>query len=43
VGVRRPVLAVALVEHVDSRRRLVRIRGTKGQIERLPEQLPLAI
>ena len=43
LGVRRPVLAAALVEHVDSRRRLVRVRGTKGQIERLPEQLPLAI
>ena len=43
VGVRRPVVATALVEEVDSRRRLVRVRGTKGQIESLPEHLPLAI
>lgn len=43
VGVRRPVLSTALVEEVDPRRRLIRVRGTKGQIENLPEHLPLAI
>jgi hypothetical protein len=43
VRVRRPVIAVALVEEVDSGERLVRVRGTKGQIESLPEHLPLAI
>lgn len=43
LGVRRPVLPTALVEEVDPRRRLIRVRGTKGQIENLPEHLPLAI
>jgi hypothetical protein len=43
VRVRRPVIAVGLVEEVDSGQRLVRVRGTKGQIESLPEHLPLAI
>jgi hypothetical protein len=43
VRVRRPVLATALVEEVDSRRRLVRVGATKRQIESLPEHLPLAI
>jgi hypothetical protein len=41
--VRRPVVATALVGEVDSRRRVVRVHGTKGQIEGLPEHLPLAI
>ena len=40
---RRPVLATALVERVDSRRRLIRVRGTRGQIQSLPEHLPLAV
>lgn len=43
LGVRRPVLATALVEEVDPRRRVIRVHGTKGQIENLPEHLPLAI
>ena len=43
VGVRHPVLATALVEEVDSRRRLIRVRGSKEQIQNLPEHLPLAI
>jgi hypothetical protein len=43
VGVRRPVIAAVLVEKVDWRRRLIRVRGTKEQIESLPEHLPLAI
>lgn len=41
--VRRPVVATALVGEVDPCRRRVRVHGTKGQIERLPEHLPLAI
>jgi len=41
--VRHPVVATALVGEVDPRRRLVRVEGTKGQIERLPEHLPLAL
>jgi hypothetical protein len=43
LGGRRPVLATVLVEEVDSHGRLIRVRGTKGQIESLPEHLPLAI
>ena len=43
VGVRRPVVAVALVEEVDRLRQLVRVHGTKAQIKSLPEHLPLAI
>jgi hypothetical protein len=42
-GIRRPVLATALVDKVDRRRRLVCVGGTKGQIKSLPEHLPLAI
>jgi hypothetical protein len=41
--VRHPVLATAIVEEVDPRRRLVRVACTKGQIEGMPEHLPLAI
>lgn len=41
-GVRRPVVTTALVERVDSRRRLVRLHLTRRQIETLPEDLPLA-
>jgi hypothetical protein len=40
---RRPVLATALVEKVDPARRIIRVYGTKGQIQSLPEHLPLAI
>ena len=43
LGVRRPVMATALVKEVDSRRRVIRVHGTTGQIEGLPEHLPLAI
>ena len=41
-GLRRPVVTTALVERVDSRRRLVRLHLTKEQIKSLPEDLPLA-
>ena len=40
---RRPVVAAALVEHVDPTARVVRVRGRCDEIERLPEHLPLAI
>ncbi|MGH3050918.1 MAG: hypothetical protein ACRDLK_12245 [Gaiellaceae bacterium] len=40
---RRPVLAAALVESVDLRRRLVRVHASKRDILDLPEHLPLAI
>jgi hypothetical protein len=43
LGIRHPVLATTLVEEVDSRRRVIRVSGTKGQIEKLPEHLPLAL
>lgn len=39
---RRPVIAVALVESVDARARVVRFRGTVQELEHLPESLPLA-
>jgi hypothetical protein len=41
-GMLRPVVTTALVESVDPRRRLVRLRVTKKLIARLPEHLPLA-
>ena len=41
-GVRRPVVPTALVEGVDSRRRLVRLHLTRRQIDSIPEDLPLA-
>ena len=40
--VRRPVIAVGLVESVDSVARIVRLRGTVEELEHLPESLPLA-
>ena len=40
---RRPVVAIALVEDVDPTARVVRFHGSKQEIERLPEHLPLAI
>jgi hypothetical protein len=43
IRVRRPVVATVLVEGVDSRRRLIRVRGTRDQIASLPEHLPLAV
>jgi hypothetical protein len=41
-GVLRPVVTTALVESVDPRQRLVRLRVTKKLIALLPEHLPLA-
>lgn len=43
LSVRRPVVATALVDEVDPDRELVRVRGTRDEIESLPEHLPLAI
>ena len=40
---RLPVVPTALVEDVDPARRIVYLRGTREQIERLPEHLPLAV
>jgi hypothetical protein len=40
---RRPVIAAALVESVDPAARVVRVRGRRAEILRLPEHLPLAI
>ena len=40
---RRPVVAVALVVSVDAAERVVRLQGSKQEIEQLPEHLPLAI
>ena len=39
--VRRPVIAVGLVEAVDSEDRVVRFRATVQELEHLPESLPL--
>lgn len=39
---RRRVVTTALVKEVDPKRRLVRLRVTKAELERLPEDLPLA-
>jgi hypothetical protein len=43
IATRRPVVSVALVEAVDTQRRIVRVRGKRGQVIGLPEHLPLAI
>ena len=40
---RHPVVSSQLVRSVDRARRLVYVRGTRRQIRRLPERLPLAI
>jgi hypothetical protein len=40
---RRPIVSTALVEHIDPHARTVRVRGSRADIERLPERLPLAI
>lgn len=40
---RYPVVPSSLVTDVDRRRRLVRIRGRRGTIGRLPETLPLVL
>ena len=43
LSLRRPLVATALVEHVDTGERRIRVRGTRAQIESLPQRLPLAI
>jgi hypothetical protein len=40
---RRPIVAAPLVEGVDPDRHVVYVRLTAEQIDRLPENLPLAI
>jgi len=40
---RYPVVPVSLVASVDSRRRLVNLRGRRETIDRLPETLPLVL
>ena len=40
---RHPILAVALVESVDTNGRVVHVRGLRDEILRFPEHLPLAI
>lgn len=40
---RYPVVPVSLVTGVDSRRRLVELRGSRETIARLPETLPLVL
>jgi hypothetical protein len=40
---RYPVVPIALVTNVDSRRRLVRLRGRCEALGRLPETLPLVL
>ena len=43
LSLRRPLVATELVERVDTRRRRIRVHGTRAQIESLPRRLPLAI
>ena len=40
---RHPVLPAALVDHVDATSRVVHVHGSRAEIARLPEHLPLAI
>lgn len=40
---RRPVLATALVESIDPRSRVVRVRASRKDVLHLPEHLPLAV
>lgn len=40
---RHPVVSAALVEEIDSRRRLVYLHGRVDQLAQLTEHLPLAI
>jgi hypothetical protein len=42
-GPRRPVIAAALVEDVDPAARILYVRGTRDEIEALPEHLPLVV
>jgi N-acyl homoserine lactone hydrolase len=43
LSLRRPLVATELVEEVDPRRHRIRVRGTRSEIESLPERLPLAM
>lgn len=38
---RRPVVSAALIEEIDPERRLVYLAGTRREIARLPEDLPM--
>jgi hypothetical protein len=40
---RRPIVSTLLVERVDPHARIVRVHGSRTDIERLPERLPLAV
>ncbi len=39
---RRPIVSTALVQRVDPYSRAIRVRGSRADIERLPEHLPFA-
>ena len=41
-GTRRPIVSTALVEAVDADRRVVRLAGSRREIARLPEHVPIA-
>lgn len=43
LSLRRPLVATELIEDVDIRGRRIRVRGTRAEIESLPQRLPLAI
>jgi hypothetical protein len=43
VRARRPIVSCALVEDVDPAHRIVRLRGNRRDILRLPEHVPIAI
>lgn len=38
---RRPVIPVSLVEHVDEEQKVLRLRGAVKQLAHMPEALPL--
>jgi hypothetical protein len=41
-GTRRPIVPAALVEGVDADRRVVHLAGSRREIARLPEHVPIA-
>lgn len=43
LSLRRPLVSTELVKEVDPFHRRIRVRGTRRQIQSLPERLPLAI
>jgi N-acyl homoserine lactone hydrolase len=43
LSLRRPLVATELVKEVDPHQRRIRVRGTRREIQSLPERLPLAI